>query len=203
MEMNIVAIDFETANSTRSSACSIGIVEYQNGEMVDEYYSLIKPKKNIFNSYNTFIHGITEDDVKDSPEFDELWMDIHRKLENNLVIAHNASFDMSVLRSVLDEYNIQYPTFSYNCSVNIAKKTWPGLPSYKLDVISNYLGIRLTHHHALEDAHAAAKVYLNAYKYVYATSNEDFLKKLSIEEGQIYQGGYRPARINQRKKQLR
>ncbi|MFB6469290.1 3'-5' exonuclease [Cytobacillus sp. Hz8] len=197
--MNIVALDFETANSARSSVCSIGIVEYQNGKLIDEYYSLVKPKKLVFYSYNVYVHGITAEDVQHSPEFDELWDNIQPRLENKLVIAHNASFDLSVLRGVLDEYNIPYPTLSYNCSVNIAKKTWPGLSSYKLNVISSYLGITFQHHHALEDAHAAAQIYLKAYELIGATSHEDLRKKLSISQGQLDKNGYTPARINAKK----
>ncbi len=108
--MDFVALDFETANSSRGSVCSIGLVEYENGKLKKEYYRLVKPKRNYFSSFNISIHGITKQDVEGAYEFDELWeKEIHGLLEGKLVVAHNAQFDMSVLRAVLDQYNLPYP----------------------------------------------------------------------------------------------
>ncbi|MGQ4668601.1 exonuclease domain-containing protein [Metabacillus halosaccharovorans] len=196
--MDFVAIDFETANSSRSSVCSIGIVEYRNGQLENEFYSLVKPKDNFFDAYNTYIHGITEEDVEDKPEFDVIWTDVKGFIEEKLILAHNASFDISVLRHVLDEYDIDYPSCSYNCTRNIAKKAWPGLYSYQLSVVADHLDIYFKHHHALEDAHAAAKVYLNAFRNIEAESHEDLVNKLKLVEGSLFTNGYKPARVNKK-----
>ena len=45
---NFAAIDFETANSARSSVCSVGVVIVRNGKIVDSFYSLIQPEPNYY-----------------------------------------------------------------------------------------------------------------------------------------------------------
>ncbi|MBP3953596.1 3'-5' exonuclease [Bacillus suaedae] len=197
--MNFVAIDFETANTNRSSVCSIGLVVVKNGQVAQEYYQLIKPNDMYFDPICVRIHGINPEDVKDAPSFNDVWSDISHLLEGNLVIAHNASFDMSVLRYSLDECQLDYPSFSYNCTVNVSKKTWNDLHSYSLNVVAQHLQIEFKHHHALEDAQVAAQVYLQACKENNVTSHEELIEKLEIGQGTIYANGYTPARANKKK----
>ncbi|ARK30125.1 3'-5' exonuclease [Halalkalibacter krulwichiae] len=197
--MDFVAIDFETANTNRSSACSIGLVVVRNGKVAEEYYQLIKPNEMYFDPICVRIHGITSEDVKDAPTFHDVWKDISHLLEGKLVIAHNASFDMSVLRHSLDEYQLDYPSFSYNCTVNVSKKTWLGLHSYSLNVVADHLQIEFKHHHALEDAQVAAQVYLQACKHNNVSKHEDLIEKLEIGQGTVYPNGYTPARANKKR----
>lgn len=196
--MDFVAIDFETANNDRSSVCSVGLVKFHNGKMVDEVYKLIKPSNPYFDPYNTFIHGITYKDVKDEPEFNIVWKELEKYFVDNLILAHNASFDMSVLRHVLDDYSIEYPSTIYNCTRNIAKKTWSGMPSYKLTSVCNHINYQFKHHHALEDAKASATIFLKASEKLEVNDYDDMVDKLSIVTGKIFPGGYRPARINKK-----
>ncbi len=197
--MNFIALDFETANSSRGSVCSIGLVEYENGQLVREYYRLIKPKQNYFAGINISIHGITAEDVADEPEFDVLWKEEIRELvEGKFLVAHNAQFDMSVLRAVLDQYNLPYPMLAYNCTVNISKKTW-SLPRYKLNVVSDYLGIELDHHHALDDARASALILLKAAEELRAVDVKDLVTKTGTTNGMLFDTGYEPAKLNKRR----
>jgi DNA polymerase III subunit epsilon len=189
--MNFVALDFETANSRRSSVCSLGIAVVENGVIVDEAYWLVKPKELQFDPYNTYIHGISVEDVKNEPEFDELWPKIKPYLENRVVIAHNASFDLSVLRYILDEYKIPYPTLSYSCSWIISKKHWPDLLSHKLNFISEHIGFQFKHHNALEDALACANIVIQICKDSNTNELESLIKKLDISMGELYPGGHK------------
>ncbi|WJE17596.1 exonuclease domain-containing protein [Halobacillus sp. ACCC02827] len=198
--MNFIALDFETANRERSSVCSIGIVEYDNEEIVQEYYRLVQPKNNYFAPINIQVHGITPEDVADAETFDILWeREIKQMVEGKLVVAHNAPFDIGVLRAVLDAYQLPYPMLAYNCTVNIAKKTWD-LPKYKLNVVADHLGFAFHHHHALEDAKASAFILLEAKKELGAVNLKDLIEKTGTTNGMIFDGGYEPARINKRKK---
>src|SRR5258708_29940155 len=108
--MEFVAIDFETANEMRCSPCAFAAAIVSNGELIAKHSWLIRPKELRFDPYNTWIHGITEDDVADAPEFNELWDETFRPILEcgSVVIAHNASFDMSVLRHTLLEYGIPF-----------------------------------------------------------------------------------------------
>ena len=156
--MNFVAIDFETANSSRSSACSLAAVTVENGQIVRSAYSLIRPPVMEFNYHNIQIHGIYPEDVINKPTFNQLWSRICPHLENKVVIAHNAAFDISVLRSILKEYSLPLPQFKYACTVQIARKTWPDEENYKLDTLARKFQIDFDHHNALHDARTCAKL---------------------------------------------
>lgn len=192
--MNFVAIDFETANSKRSSACAIGIVVVNNGEIVERKSWLIRPKMLRFDNINVYIHGITQKDVIDKPEFNELWDTIRPYLENQIVVAHNASFDMSVLRHVLDEYSIPHPSFNYLCTVNVSKAVWKGQANNKLDTLANMLSINFKHHDACDDAVACAKILIEALKISESKSIEQLCTKSNIKLGRISKAGYEPCK---------
>ena len=115
--MNFIAIDFETANEKRNSPCSIGIVEVKNGNVVEKVHHLIKPKEMRFMPINIGIHGIRPKMVENELEFEEVWNKIKHYFDDNLVIAHNAAFDISVLRKTLELYKIEMPKFNYICTM--------------------------------------------------------------------------------------
>lgn len=187
--MNFVSIDFETANEKRHSPCAIGIVVANEHEIIDEYYSLINPLVE-FRSMNTYIHGITERDVEDAPTFETIWPAINKYLANNLVIAHNASFDMSVIRQSLDYFDLAYPEMDYLCTANISKRVWPDLHNHKLNTLAKRLGITFDHHHALEDARVAAKILMKAIESYESETVDLFLEKCSMTKGRMYDHGY-------------
>lgn len=187
-----VAIDFETANSMRNSACSIGIAIIENLKIIETRHWLIKPPESYFNPFNISIHGITPENVKDKPTFDLLWPEIRSYLDNNLIIAHNASFDLGVLRHVLSNYNIDYPRSLYSCTWQISRKIWNGLLSHRLDSVSDHLGIEFNHHNAEEDALACAEIAVNACTEKNADNLPDLLKKINLACGNIEPGDYIP-----------
>lgn len=189
--MNFTVIDFETANSKRASACSLGIVRVENGEIVQKNSWLIKPKDMKFNGINISIHGIRPDDVKDAPEFDYLYETYFKQyIENQLVIAHNASFDVSVLRNSLDLYSIDYPEFEYLCTVKLSQNLWPHLENHKLNTVSEYLGFDFKHHDALDDCLAATNIVLKGCMEKKENCPIKLSEKYNIRKGKVYPGGY-------------
>lgn len=156
--MNFVAIDFETANASRSSVCSLAAVTVENGNIIRSAYSLIRPPVMKFDYRNIEVHGIHPEDVMHKPTFDQLWERICPHLENKIVLAHNAAFDISVLRSILQEYSLPLPKMKYACTVQIAKKAWPGGDNYKLNTLAQKFQIDFEHHNALHDARTCAKI---------------------------------------------
>jgi len=194
--LDFVAIDFETANKERSSACALGIAVVRNGQIIKKNHWLLKPPQNYFSPFNISIHGITEDTVKDKPDFKELWPTIRRYFENEVVVAHYAGFDIGVLQEVLNEYEIDYPQFSYSCSRIIAKKVWPNRINYGLKVVAEFLGIKFVHHDAEEDARACAQIVIEASKRAGADSINELAKRFEFKNGQMYPGGHRPLRYS-------
>lgn len=156
--MNFVAIDFETANASRSSVCSLAAVTVENGSIVRSAYSLIRPPVMRFDHRNIEVHGIHPEDVIHKPTFDQLWERICPHIENKIVLAHNAAFDISVLRSILQEYSLPAPKFKHACTVQIAKRAWPGEENYKLSTLAEKFSIDFEHHNALHDARTCAKI---------------------------------------------
>lgn len=195
MNVEYTVIDFETANSKHSSACALGVALIRNNEIAERKYWLIRPRELYFDPFNVSIHGITEDDVKGEPEFDQLYKSIGQYLENKIVIAHNASFDLSVLRKVFDEYGIEYPKLEYYCTRVISKKVWPQLSSYSLDTIASLLEIDFKHHYAMDDASACAEIALRAMRKASVSRIEELAEKFEINIGRLFPSGYEPCGI--------
>lgn len=201
--MDFVAIDFETANSNRNSVCALGIVEVLKGKIHKQKMWLIKPPELFFDPFNISIHGITEDDVKDKPEFAEQWEKLYKLCDGRPLVAHNAAFDMSVLRHVLDYYGITYPRLRYYCTLVIARKTWPDLLSYSLPIVADHLDISFIHHNAEEDARASAEIAIKACRKSKISNLSDLAYAKGFHEGQLYPGGYRPCGVSYFKKTRR
>lgn len=155
-----VALDFETADQERDSACAIGLVRVENYQIVQRAHHLIRPprRRMLF----THIHGIRWTDVANQPEFGDLWHQIEPILQDvDFIAAHNASFDQGVLYACCDAHGINRPHYPFICTVQLARKTWKLYPT-KLPNVCDYLGIDLDHHQALSDAEACARIVIAA-----------------------------------------
>lgn len=156
------AIDFETANYDRTSACAVGLVKVRSGEIAGEFHSFINQADTWFRPDFIDIHGITPAMTEGAPIFAELWPAMRDFIAGLPLAAHNASFDMSVLRSMLEECDIEYDMPPSLCSLSLSRAVWPELPSHALDAVSRHLGIELDHHAPLSDARACARIILKA-----------------------------------------
>ncbi|MGL4656127.1 MAG: exonuclease domain-containing protein [Sarcina sp.] len=184
--MNFVSIDFETANETRTSACSIGITVVENNKIIEKFERLIKPKENRFKPMNIWIHGITEEEVEHEKEFNELWPHLKKYLENSLVIAHNAYFDIDVLISTLELYGLNMKNCSYLCTVDISKRVYDGLPDNKLSTLGEMLKLDFKHHNAEDDSMIAAKIFIDVCEYLNIEKFSDIKEKLGIIPGLVF-----------------
>lgn len=189
--MNFTAIDFETANAKRNSACSLGLVRVENGKIIESKDWLISPPDMYFHPINVSIHGIREKDVENKPSFNYIWEEIEKYIEGNMVIAHNASFDISVLRACMETYGIPLPEFDYLCTVQISKNIWPGMPNHKLNTLAHLFDISLKHHDALEDTLACAKIALKACQTTNSKNLNELAKQLKIAPGKVFSDGYK------------
>lgn len=162
---DFAAIDFETANEQRTSVCSVGVVVVREGEITDNFYSLIQPEPDYYCYWNMKIHGITYDDTVNAPIFPEVWHQIEPLIKDLPLIAHNKGFDESCLKACFRMYQMDYPDYSFFCTLSQARKELKGLPDYKLNTVSSYCGFNLEHHHhALADAEACARIAMQIFK---------------------------------------
>lgn len=156
------ALDFETANRCKDSAISIGIVKFDSsGEELDSYYSLIKPPVMYFDPLCSAIHGLSEEDVKDAPRFCEIWDDIYSFTKDTSLIAHNAPFDMNILKGTLSTYNIKEPDYTCYCTLALSRRILKELPCHKLEYLMDRMGIKYNAHNALSDAEACGKLFFS------------------------------------------
>ena len=162
--LDFTAIDFETANNSAASACSVGLVKVRDGEVVDTAYWLIKPPLgyDAFLEWNVRIHGIMAVDVVDAMMWSEQLPELIAFAENDHLVAHNAAFDMGVIASASRASYVDTPSYDYLCSLQVARKTY-SLDSYRLPSAAMAAGFEdFEHHNALADSRACAAIVVHA-----------------------------------------
>lgn len=177
-------IDFETANASPTSACSIGIIGVKNGKIVVEDYHLINPQEP-FLPFNILIHHIKEEDVIDADTFDVLWDKIKHYFDHTIVFSHFSGFDFNVLKALLEKYEIQKPIFRFGCTVKVSRLVWNDseVPNHKLDTMAQYLGVEFNHHHALSDASVCVDILNRALKITQEEDIVSFYTNLNLRFG--------------------
>jgi DNA polymerase-3 subunit epsilon len=160
--ITFAALDFETANKARDSACALGIVIVSGTRIVHRARHLIRPPTRDF--VFTHLHGLTWEDVRDAPTFAEVWRQCRKLLDGvDFLAAHHAEFDHGVLTACCARYRIRRPVWPFVCTVQVARQVWEVYPT-KLPDVCRHLGIPLRHHDALSDAEACARIVLAARK---------------------------------------
>ena len=152
-----VALDFETANGKRTSICSVGMVKVVNHEIVETFYTLVNPH-DYFSQQNIAVHGIQHTDVVSAPTFAEVYPYMMQFIHHLPVVAHNASFDMTVLHESIKDIHCDTPALTYFCSLQLARRTVSN-SRYGLNHMMQYYNLDFHgHHDALNDAKACAMV---------------------------------------------
>lgn len=153
MITDFTAIDFETATYERTSICQIGLVRFENGTIVKEFNSLVKPPNNEYYDNLIDVHGITPEDTENAPTFDQVWPEIKDLIKFKDVVAHNGfSFDFQCLDKTLNFYQLEIPPYNKYCTYKIFKRN--------LGELAKTYGIPLNHHDALSDARACGELYI-------------------------------------------
>lgn len=174
--MEYVAIDFQTANRLRSSACSIALVSVKDGKIVDTFYSLIRPDILHFDKENIALHGITEDMVKSKPYFYELWPLIKEKIKGKTLVAHYAKFDMEVLADTLESNDIPFPSCQVLCTCVLSQAMFPEMPHHRLQDVTEKIGFNLEQRY---NAMANARACVAIMEYALQKSGAEFLQDMA------------------------
>ena len=172
-----IVFDVETPNRANDRMSAIGISVIKDNTIIKNYYSLVDPETH-FDWFNTKLTGIDAEMVKDAPNFPRLWKKLELIFNRGILVAHNAAFDMCVLKRCLEAYDITWkPTVEYMCTVRIGRRALPGM-RHNLDVLCDHYGIALDHHHAGSDSHACAEILL---RYIQSGVDVDkFIKKYKL-----------------------
>ena len=164
MPLDFTAIDFETANGSPASPCAVGLIRVRDSKPVATLELLFRPPvpHDWFSEGNIRVHGITPAMVQDAPEYSEVINQILEFIDEDLLVAHNASFDMGVLAASAKAINQELPKLRYGCSLKIARKTY-SLESYRLNAVAYAIGHEeFEHHNALADSDACARIVIHA-----------------------------------------
>jgi len=199
--MGMFAIDFETA-SGRDAVCAVGLYEVGSNPTHGEYF-LVDPEINPddWDTWAMMIHGISPQDVKGAANFQSTWNLIKEIVGDSVLLAHNAGFDMSVLRYSFARYEILTPEITYLCSAKIAKKVWPTIPTTRLAYVTDMLGIEFEHHNPEEDAMASAEIFQKAVKVHYGKVPDSFdlasfVSEIGLQFGRILPNlSYKPCGV--------
>ena len=153
--LNFIAIDFETATGRRASVCEAGICVVRDGRIVETRSWLVRPQDN----------GIRPNDTEQSPEFPEVWAEISGYLDEcPVLVAHNAAFDISCIRSSLELYGLPKPDVTYYCSLRAARKLYD-FGCNTLDYLCDQFEIPYgQHHRAGDDAEMCARLFIREVK---------------------------------------
>jgi DNA polymerase III subunit epsilon len=161
--LDFTAIDFETANGFRGSPCAVGLTKVRGGAIVEEASWLMRPPENYdtFDYHNVRIHGIRAEHVAARPRFGELFPEIGAFIGDDILAAHNAAFDLGVIRSGLEVSGLPGPAYEYVCTVMLSRRCY-SLVSNSLPFAAEEAGVPLVNHHdAAEDARACAGILID------------------------------------------
>jgi len=192
--LDFTAIDFETANGFRGSPCAVGLTKVRGGHVVDEASWLMRPPANHdhFEYHNVRIHGIRAEDVAGAPRFGELFPEIGAFIGGDVLAAHNAAFDLGVIRSGLEVSGLPGPAYDYVCTVMLSRRCY-SLVSNSLPFAAEEAGVPLVNHHdAAEDARACAGILID----IAARNNANSIAELYLSLGLVlpHQEAFDPAR---------
>lgn len=189
--IEFTAIDFETANGFRGSPCAVGLSKVRDGRIVDEAHWLMRPPAghDHFDWRNVQIHGISPEMVAEQPRFGDLFPEIGAFIGDDVLVAHNATFDMGVIRSGQEVSGIAGPAYNYSCTVVLSRRNY-SLPSYSLPFVAEAAGVPLVNHHdAVEDARACAGIMIDIARMNNAESLEELASiqrlPLSIQDAYV------------------
>lgn len=172
---SFVGIDFETLYPQRVSACSVGMVKYIDGKMVDSFYTLIRPPFDYPGKCGdvlTWVHGLTEDMVRSAKTFKELLPDIERFVDGLPLVAHNASVERACIRDASAFYGIEtkldleniYDTLFLSKQIDAKLGNCDKL-GYQLNLVCKRFRVPCRrHHNALADAEMCGNLMLKFHK---------------------------------------
>ncbi|MFD0791171.1 3'-5' exonuclease [Microbacterium insulae] len=187
MALDFTAIDFETANPSNASVCAVGLARVRDGVVVDETGWLIRPPAghDVFFDLNTRIHGIRAVDVADAATWTEQLPALAAFIGDDVLVAHNAGFDMAVIKRTCEATGDDCPPYRYACSLQVARRVYQ-LESYRLPFVAAEAGFgAFAHHNATADALACAHVMIDAARRVAADDIDLLAEYCGVRVSQI------------------
>ncbi len=159
---HFLSLDVETANAEAASICQIGMVEFENGQEINKWETLVDPE-DYFDPLNVSIHGINEFSVKNAPRFQDIYPIIIKAVTGSVIVTHT-TFDQTALRQAATNYGLPELDCIWLDSARVVRRQWDQFRNsgYGLTNVADFLGIKYKPHDALEDARTAGVIILKA-----------------------------------------
>jgi len=162
LSTSVVVLDFETTGLSPRGGdriTEVAALRVRDGRIVDRYVTLVNAGVRI-PSFITGLTGISNDMVATAPPAKRVVRELVAFLEDDIVVAHNASFDHGFLIAEVERGGLTARTYRTLCTMRLARRLTPGLGSYKLSVVAEHLGVTYggAAHRAEADAQVATDV---------------------------------------------
>ena len=179
-----VTVDAEIADRILPSICSISILTWEDGKIINEFSSLINPDCEVEAFFNDR-HGLSDNELRNAPTLQEKWIEIFDLLEHKTVFCYdpNQFFRTLIQKAQLEQLNL--PNLNYGSVKSICKRTWHGLDDYSLPNITNKLNITNVHNNSYEDAKSLGKIIYKSAEYLDLNSPYDLFRAIGFAGGYI------------------
>ena len=165
-ETTFVIVDLETTGASPKKGAAIteiGAVKVRSGQYLGNFESFVNPLTSI-PEYITQMTGITDLMLAKAPVIDEIlpaFLEFAGSAEQTIIVAHNAPFDLSFLKSAAKELDLDWPKFKTLDTVTIARQVLSkeDVPNCKLSTLAQFFGTKTEpNHRALDDAKATTEI---------------------------------------------
>lgn len=194
LEDSYVVFDIETTgfSNKNDKIIEIGAVKIKEGKIVDKYSTFVNPER-IIPEKIIELTGIHDYMVKDAPKIEEVLPKFIDFIEDSILVAHNANFDVSFIKKNCKDLGIHFNNPILD-TIPLCKFLYPELKRYKLNVVAKHLGIPLLNHHrAVEDAKTTGDILLKAFEDLKDKEimnlnmlNEEYFKNQDIKKSPTY-----------------
>lgn len=178
-DLHLVAFDTETSGAypLGSEICEIAAIKWQNGQIIDQFQTLVKPTRQMSDFIIT-IHGITNEMVESAPSIESVTPKFHEFLKGSVAVAHHAAFDLGFMTYEFEKQGLGLPPESALCSSLLSRKLFPESKNHKLQTLVEFFGLHKgTAHRALDDTKACLEVILRCFeKFGMDRTYDDLLK---------------------------
>ena len=188
LETDFVVFDLETTGA-KAPPCritEIGAFRVDRGVITEKFHTLVNPEMPI-PAFITSLTGISDDMVRNAPLFEDVVENLLDFLDDSVLVAHNAPFDMKFLNHeisrVYGEYRLANPCL---CTVQLSRKLLPEIENHKLKTVAEHYSISLVNHHrAGDDAKATAEIFVNFLDLLTTAGLQDIgsIKQLGLRRG--------------------
>lgn len=185
--MKYTTMDIEFADVILPSICSITILDWEEGEIVKSFSTLINPDCEV-EDFLFQRHGLTYENLQDKPTLPMVWKQIYDMLSDKIVFIHNANVTVSALKRDADIEYLNMPNFIFCCTASLSNRVWPHFRNSSLQYVTERLGITDKHFNSFEDAKSVGIIVKMAMEDLEVNNLYDFFTKVGFAGGMFIDG---------------